>query len=188
MEPAFLAVVTSALAAVSSAGVLEALRAFIRRDSDDGALASIDDREVDEALLALRDQLTEGGTGGGTASKPAPAPSPGELEARAILDVYAKELSAEAKRVAKRAKAERPSKDHVRQAADRIGILRDRAGVASDFTLAFGSILIGAAVSFQVNLWTGGHAADGVGLWMAIALAVGAGIVVAAGVIKWRRV
>lgn len=187
MDPSALAAVMALLAAASSAGVLEAIRAFIRRDSDDAEVATIDDREVDEALLALRDRLTNGGSGGGGSPTSELSPSPGELEAQAILEVYAKELSAEARRIAKRAKAERPSTDHVREAADRIGILRDRAGVASDLALAVGSILIGAAVSFQVNLWTGGHAADGVGLWMAIALAVGAGIVVAAGAIKWRR-
>ena len=103
------------------------------------------------------------------------------------MDVYGKDLIAEANRIAKRAKAERPSPEHVRQAADRIGILRDRAGAASDLALAVGSIFIGGAVAFQVNLWTGGDAKDGVGLWIAIALAVGVGLVVASAAVKWRR-
>lgn len=185
---AFVSIVLVAASAVSSAGVLVAIRAFTGRNTDDAVMATIDDQDVDEALQALRDRLTEGGSGSGTPAAPEVTPSPGELEARAILDVYAKELSAEAKRVAKRAKAERPSKEHVRQAADRIGILRDRAGVASDLALAIGSIFVGAAVSYQVNLWTGGLATNGFGWWMALALAVGVGAIVAAIAIKWRRV
>jgi hypothetical protein len=53
--------------------------------------------------------------------------------------------------------------------------------------LAVGSILVGAAVSYQVNLWTGGQAAEGVGIWMTVALAAGVGITVAAATMKWRR-
>lgn len=175
-------------AAASSTAVMGLVRAFIRRDTGDSAHASIDDHEVDEVLAALRNKLTEaGGAGGGSDQRPATAPTPGELEARVIMDLYGKDLIAEAKRIAKRANAERPSKGHVRQAADRIGILRDRAGVASDLALALGSILIGGAVAFQVNLWTGGEANDGIGLWVAVGLATGVGIVVAAGTIKWRR-
>ena len=177
-----------AASALSSGAVASAVRAFIRRDVGDVALSVIDDNDVDEALVALRERLVGGPAGDGAPRRASSALSPGELEAQAILSVYARELSVEAQRVAKRAKSERPSKDHVRQAADRIGILRDRAGVATDFALALGSILVGAAVSFQVNLWTGGQPADGIGPWMAITLAVGVGIVVAAGVIKWRRV
>jgi hypothetical protein len=75
----------------------------------------------------------------------------------------------------------------VRQAADRIGLLRGRAGAASELALAVGSILICGAVAFQVNLGTGGDAKDSVGLWIAIALAVGVGLVVAAAAVKWRR-
>jgi hypothetical protein len=93
------------------------------------------------------------------------------------MEIYGKDLLAEANRIARRASAERPSKKHVRQAADRIGVLRDRAGVASDLALAVGSILIGAAVSYQVNLWTGGKATHGAGIWMTVALAAGG----------WRR-
>jgi hypothetical protein len=185
MGPELLVALVSILgAAGSSLGVVEVVRAFVRRDaSDQLGLAALNDADIDEALEAFRKELKPGG-----GSAPGLAKTPGELEMAAIMQVYGKELVAEAKRIAKRANAERPSKEHVRQAADRIGILRDRAGVASDLALAVGSILIGAAVSFQVNLWTGGDASDGVGLWMAIALAVGVGIVVAAGAIKWRRV
>ena len=66
-------------------------------------------------------------------------------------------------------------------------MLRDRAGAATDLGLAVGSILIGAAVSHQVNLWKGGKTAQGIGIWMTLALAVGVGVVVAAATFKWRR-
>lgn len=187
MEPEWAATIIAVLGtALSSAGAFEAIRAFVRRDIKDVELAPLDQDEVDEALVALRNRL-DGGGGASTTAKPPPNPTPGELEARAIMAVFSEELTDEARRVAKRAKAERPSAEHVRVAADRIGVLRDRAGAASDLALALGSILVGAAVSYQVNLLTGGEGSSGAGLWAAIALAVGVGIVVAAGAVKWRR-
>lgn len=190
MDLEFGALLTMLVTALSSAGAAGAIRAFIRRDIKDVQLAPIDQRDLHETLIALRDRLDQGGEVGGTPeeSTSKPDPTPGELEARAIMTVFSQELTEEARRVAKRAKAERPSPEHVRVAADRIGVLRDRAGAASDFALAVGSIFVGGAVAFQVNLMTGGEATDGTGLWAAIALAVGVGIVVAAGVIKWRKV
>lgn len=113
-------VVALLASAASSGAVASAIRAFVRRDIEDVELAPIDDHDVDEALVALREELRSGGSAtGGPSGEASPAPSPGELEAQAIMRVYAKELTTEAKRIAKRAKAERPSKDHVRQAADR---------------------------------------------------------------------
>lgn len=171
---ALLVPVLSVGTALLSAGV------WIRRPPPKSALAAIDDQDVDEAIQEIREsERTQGSDY---------APSPGDLEARAIVSVYGKELIAEAQRIAKRANAERPSDKHVRQAADRIGILRDRAGAAADLALAVGSILVGGAIAFQVNLWTGGSAKDGVGLWVVLAFAIGVGLASAAGVIKWRRV
>lgn len=178
--------IASAGSAIAASG---ALRTFIRARSADNAESTLNDREVAEALQGLRARLTpphQAATGESDADERTTA-TPAELEAMAIMEVYGKELIAEAKRIAKRASAERPSKSHVRQAADRIGILRDRAGVASDVALGLGSILIGGAVSYQVNLVTGGEAAQGSGVWIAMTLAVGVGVVVAAVTIKWRR-
>ncbi|GAA3164066.1 hypothetical protein GCM10010531_15300 [Blastococcus jejuensis] len=103
------------------------------------------------------------------------------------MDVYGKDLIAEANRIAKRAKAERPSPEHVRQAADRIGILRDRAGAASDLAQAVGSIFIGGAVAFQVNLWTGGDAKGRRRTLNRDRPSRRRRLVVASAAVKWRR-
>jgi hypothetical protein len=148
--------------------------------------------ELDQATRVLREEFSRtrtpgpGGADDGSSTSTI-TQTPAELEALAIMRVYSKDLMAEANRIAKRASAERPSKEHVRLAADRIGLLRDRAGVVSDLALAIGAILIGAAVSYQIHLWTGGRAQDGMGLWMTVTLAVGVGLTVAAVFLKWRR-
>ena len=90
-------------------------------------------------------------------------------------------------RIAKRARSERPSKQHVRMAADRIGMLRDRAGVASDAALGIGSVLMGAAASYLVTIRTGGEASGPMDLAAVVALSLGIGLSVAAVVVKWRR-
>ena len=174
--------VALAASALSSLGVLEALAALLRRRTPVRADLTLDAEEIEALADHMRAELTH--SAGGAPPKPR---TPAEVEALAIMQVYGRELLAEAHRIAKRASSERPSADHVRQAADRIGVLRDRAGVTADLALAVGSILIGAAVSYQVNLWTGGEAADGIGIWIALTLAVGVGAVVAAAAIKWRR-
>lgn len=76
-----------------------------------------------------------------------------------LMADYMKDLNAEANRIARRLGAETASPAHVRLAADRIGIMRDRAGIVADLCLALGSLLIGVAASYQVNLMTGGQAA-----------------------------
>lgn len=103
------------------------------------------------------------------------------------MRVYSRDLMAEANRIAKRAGADRPSKKHVRLAGDRLGVVRDRAGVVSDLALALGAILIGAAASYQINLWTGGRAQEGMGLLMTLILAGGVGLTVAAVFLKWHK-
>lgn len=113
--------------------------------------------------------------------------SPAEVEAQAILTAYSKDLGSEAKRIANRVNAERPSKKHVRQAAERIGILRDRSGVISDTCLTLGSVLGGAGISFYVNIATGGAANPALEPWATGCLVVGTGFAVGAVVIKWRR-
>ena len=156
------AVLTFIAAAASSLGATEALRAFVRRGNAVRVDLTLDAQELDAATHILREELSQARSGGGGAGASTTKEStPAELEALAIMEVYGKELLAEADRIAKRASAERPSKKHVRQAADRLGVLRDRAGVSADLALAFGSILIGAAVSYQVNLWTGGRGHQG---------------------------
>lgn len=168
-----------------------ASRAWIQAAGRSGrALANkaIDNRELDFATRTLREEFLASTSGAGTAGgATAEPPTAAELEVMAIMKVYGKDLFAEANRIARRANADAPSKKHVRQAADRIGVLRERSGVASDLFLAVGSILVGAAVSYQINLWTGGTASSGVALAMIVCFAIGVGFVVGAGTVKWRR-
>jgi hypothetical protein len=183
------------LASIAAASLPTATSAILRRFSGGKSEISnptLDREEVDQATRVLREEFsrTETAGSGGTGSGSPTAVStqtPAELEALAIMRVYAKDLTTEANRIAKRASADRPSKRHVRLAADRLGLVRDQAGVVSDVSLAVGAILIGAAVSYQINLWTGGQAQDGMGLVMTLTLAVGVGLTVAAIVLKVRK-
>lgn len=113
--------------------------------------------------------------------------SPGERETKAILDAYSKELNSEAQRIAKRVNAERPSKKHVRLAAERIGILRDRSGAISSICLSLGSILAGGGISFYVNIVTGGVPATGAAPWAIGSLVAGTGFAVGGIVVKLRH-
>ena len=179
------AIVGVLASAVGTSGVL---REFIQRARPAKDL-NLDPRALQSVADTLRQEMGSK-TGPTPPTEPGKAPSsdsPAEIEALAIMELYGRELIAEARRIAWRAGAERPSKKHVRQAADRIGVLRDRAGVSADVALAIGSLLVGAAVSYQVNLWTGGTAQSGTGIWFTITLAVGVGVIVAAAAIKWRR-
>jgi hypothetical protein len=154
---------------------------------------TLSSEELDAATRVLREEFSQtrtGSPGGAGAGSPTSTPTqtPAELEALAIMSVYGKNLMAEANRIAKRAGAERPSKKHVRLAAERVGPVRDQPGVVPDLALAVGAILIGAAVSYQINLWTGGRSQDaGVGLLMALLLAAGVGLTVTAVFLKWRK-
>jgi len=113
--------------------------------------------------------------------------SPGERAAKVILNAYSKDLASEAERIAKRVNAERPSENHVRLAAERIGVLRDRSGAISDCFLSIGSILAGAGVSFYVNILTGGAAGAGASVWAVGCLVAGVGCAVGGAVVKIRR-
>lgn len=125
-----------------------------------------------QILPALEEALTK-------APEPDPTRRPtkaGEGTAEAIMGAYVRDLMAEASRIARRVGAESPSPKHVELAASRIGILRARASVWTDVLLAFGTLLIGSAASYQINLATGGEAAPHWGVPMALTLAVGVGL------------
>jgi len=140
--------------------------------------------EVEVAYNEALDDLPTHSTGPG--EPPAEPTSSGKAEVLAILRVYMRDLVAEANQVARRAGSEQPSKKHVRMAADRIGILRSRAGAVADLALALGAVLVGVGVSYEVNLWTGGVPGQHTGLYAAIAFGAGVGLSVGAGVVKWR--
>ena len=97
---------------------------------------------------------------------------------KAIMRAYMQDLAAEASRIARRFGAESPSPRHVSQAASRIGILRSQASAATDALLGFGTLLIGAAASYQINLVTGGTPAPGWGVPMALVFGTGVGLAV----------
>lgn len=173
---------------VSGLATTTALRGFIQRARPAKDL-NLDPEALESVADALRQEM---GTRPGPTTPTEPAKTgtsdtPAEMEALAIMELYGRDLIAEARRIARRAGAERPSKGHVRLAADRIGVLRDRAGVSADVALVVGSVLVGAAFSYQVNIWTGGSAQEGTGIWFTITLAVGVGVIVAAAAVKWRR-
>lgn len=177
----FSAVAAAAASAAAAGSGLIAVLSKVFRDRSTKQQAELQLDDLDKAVAERIKQIYEE-DGART-----PAPTPGEVEAQAIMDTYSRELVAEARRIAKRANAERPSKKHMRLAADRIGILRDRAGVLSDLSLSIGSILIGGAVSFQVNLGTGGEPNEALVPWIIGGLATGVGFVVSAATTKWRR-
>lgn len=156
------------------------MQQWIRYRSRPNRAVAIDRDELDAAFEEALKELS----GSETASRPSPR---GKAEALAIMHVYIRDLLEEATRIAKRTGAEVPSDKHVRVAADRIGILRSRAGFVSDVSLGFGSVLLGGAFAFQVNLWTGGQAAEGSSIYAVGGLAVGIGLFVAAAMAKWRQ-
>ena len=188
MEALFGILIAAGLAAATAMSSREFISRFARKGKPRSPDLTLDPSELEAVAQSLKTDLVErwAKTLGGTVPDPAPPP-PAVIETLSIMKVYGKDLLEEADRIASRAGAERPSKTHVRQAADRIGVLRDRAGAATDLVLAVGSILVGAAASYQVNLWTGGVAAEGAGVWFAVAFAVGGGAIGAAGTLKWRR-
>lgn len=113
--------------------------------------------------------------------------SAGELAVQTIMKAYVKDLTAEASRIARRFGSESPSPRHVGEAASRIGILRSRTSAWTDIALGLGSLLIGAASAYQINLWTGGTPAKDSGLVMAAVFGVGMGLFVAAGTLKVKN-
>jgi hypothetical protein len=127
---AIAAVVFSSLSALLS---IETVRTFVSRAKPKGVNLVLGPVEIEWASDVVREELQQAELIAANAAGSTPAPpetpaTPAEIEALAIIEIYREELLAEAGRIAKRANAERPSKAHVRQAADRIGILRDRAG------------------------------------------------------------
>lgn len=110
--------------------------------------------------------------------------SAGELAVQTIMKAYVKDLTAEASRIARRFGSDSPSPVHVGEAASRIGILRSRTSAWTDIVLGLGSLLIGAALAYQINLWTGGAPAKDSGLVMAAVFGVGMGLFVAAATLK----
>lgn len=57
----------------------------------------------------------------------------------------------------------------------------------ADILLAVGGIGIGAAISYQVNILTGGTPAQDSGVWAAVALGVGVGLFVGGATAKWFK-
>lgn len=102
----------------------------------------------------------------------------GEEAARAIIRSYMRELMAESSRIAKRLGAESASPRHVSQAAERIGVMRSRTSVWTDSLLGVGTLLVGAAASYQISLATGGTADSHWGLPMALIFGLGIGLAV----------
>lgn len=148
--------------------------------------------ELNVALgKAAESQAAEGDAVGGTKGDSAPgAPGPtssGKKEALAVMDYYMRDLVEEASRIAKRHGAEGATDVHVREAAAHIGILRSRAGVAADVGLGLGALLLGGAIAYQVNLWTGGQAVHGTETYALLALGVGLGVFVWAATTKWNK-
>jgi hypothetical protein len=172
----------TALVATLSGGAITAISGMLARRSARPSEAdiAITQDELSEALEA--------------ATEPEPIVEPSALptssgkdEALVLVSVYMRDVVTEAGRIAKRLGAERASDVHIRQAAARIGIMRSRAGAVADISLALGSLLVGGAVSYQVNLWTGGEPASGAGLYAICAFGLGVGTLVAGGMAKWLR-
>lgn len=111
----------------------------------------------------------------------------GDEAAKRILRDYATDLRKEASRIAKRAGAEHPSAAHARLAADRLGILRERASILADIGLGIGGLLLGAAISYGINLWTGGTAEPGTAPMVMIVGTFGAVIFAISATVKWVR-
>lgn len=179
MDSEVISVVVAVLAAGLSTVGLEWVSRLIRPRTHVKVqlVTSQDLEELENAILERR-----------TVQEPDPAPSPAAIaEAMAILEQFGRELTMESSRLARRYKAEHPSADHVREAASNIGLLRSRAGVLADVSLGVGGILLGAAAAYQVNLLTGGIAAEGSGTWAAIALGTGVALFVGGALTKWHK-
>lgn len=111
----------------------------------------------------------------------------GDVQAARILAAYAEDLRGEARRIAKRTGADEPSATHVRLAADRLGILRQRSSALVDIGLGLGGLLIGAASSYMVNIVTGGQENPSAEPWVILIGAGGLVLFVAAATIKWVK-
>lgn len=108
----------------------------------------------------------------------------GDGEVKRILAVNTSDLLSEASRVARRHNADAPSKEHVRDAAAHLGLLRSTTAAWSDGALALGSLLAGGGVAYQVNVWTGGVASPQAAVPVAVAFAAGVGLMCVAIVVK----
>lgn len=182
MDDAFLALIGATVAGGAFPAVLDWTVSKFSRKARTGV--HVNEHDI---ALAYEEEVQHPSTS--SPSSPASAPTPttaAQAEAIAIMKVYMRDLLAEAARIAKRVGAEQPSKDHVKNAADRIGVLRNRVGVIADIVFGLGSILLGVGISFQINLSTGGDAADGSGVWIAAATVLGGVLIGSAAVAKWR--
>lgn len=138
------------------------LTAFFARRSAEPSASEVQTAETlaEDAYSTPSSGATQD-DGSGQPPLPGASLSSGDVEARRILTVYAKDLRREAARIAKRMGAEAPTPAHMRAAASAIGIMRQRASAAADIGLAVGGLVVGGAASFGINLWTGGKAAPG---------------------------
>lgn len=187
-----LTVVMAILSALASAGTAQWVTSlFARRARESsGPRIEVTKRELEAALDEAVTHVEAPATPT-PASEPViadqPATSAGKREALALVEVYMRDLLAEASRIAKRLGAESASAVHVREAAARIGILRSRTGVAADIILAIGSLLIGVAISYYVNLWTGGRPVAGTAVYALVSLASGVALFTWAATSKWNQ-
>ena len=182
MEESFwVGLVMSLIAAGGSTAVADAVSKLLARSTKPSkeeakAVEAEVGNAVEEAVASIDPQLAE--------HRPS---EKGKAAAVAIMNAYMDELIAEAARVAKRAGSEEASDTHVEVAATRIGILRSTASAWSDACLAIGSLLVGGAFAYQINLWTGGTAKPESGLPIALALGVGIGLMATGLTLKGKR-
>ena len=163
-------------------GAIPAISALLARRSAQPSEAelAVTQGELELALAAAME-------GRPTVEPESPPTSKGKDEALLLMSTYMRDLTTEAGRIAKRFGAEGASDVHVREAAARIGILRSRAGVIADLSLALGSLLLGVALSYQVNVWTGGTPSERAGVYAALSLSLGVGLFVWAATMKLRQ-
>ncbi|HET9654580.1 MAG TPA: hypothetical protein VFP72_04450 [Kineosporiaceae bacterium] len=173
MEPVPVTTLVALISTLLGGTFFEWLRSLLLR----GAEPTVDQiREAEQDAAGALDALPEA----------APRPPSARAEAQGILRQYAIDLDQEACRIAKRAGADQPSAAHVRIAADRVGILRKRSGAVADIGLAAGSLLAGSAISYWVNLQTGGTAKPGSETYAVIVLSLGVALLTGAGTAKWK--
>lgn len=117
-----------------------------------------------------------------------PQTSSGKAEALDVMRRYTRDLLEEASRIAHRVGAEEVSRDHVREAASRIGIYRATTSVVVDLMLVFGALVLGGPIAYVINLMTGAEAGTGGSVYLVIAAAVvGVALMATAATLKLAR-
>lgn len=182
MDPISLALVT--VVGTALGGGLSALAALVTR-----RVAEPSDAEVAQAQSLANEawQRTRGVEPSHGAPQSTPRPQGADAEAARILTAYAEDLRSEAARIARRAGADVASGTHVRLAADRLGILRQRSSAVADIGLGVGGILLGGAISYVINLLTGGDENAEAEPWVLLVGAVGLAVFVVAATVKWVK-